>query len=86
VPEVSRFHGIVITMYYDDHAPPHHHARHGSHRAQIEIATGRLMSGSLPPVARSRVLEWAGLHHAELVENWRRTQEQRPPRRIEPLA
>ena len=86
MPEVSRFFGIVISMYYDDHAPPHFHARHGSHRAQVEIATGRLLSGSLPPAARRRVLEWAALHHDELIENWRRTKGQSPPRRIEPLA
>jgi len=86
VPEISRFLGIVISMYFDDHVPPHFHVTHGSDRAQVEIATGRLLSGSLPPTVRRRVLKWAAMHRSELAANWRRTKRLLPPRRIKPLA
>ena len=67
MPEISRFFGIVITMYYDEHNPPHFHARYGSDRAAIEIATLRVREGRLPSRALGLVVEWASEHQEELM-------------------
>ena len=48
MPEISRFYGIVITMYYDDHNPPHFHARYGENKAVIAISSLRILEGRLP--------------------------------------
>jgi hypothetical protein len=85
MPEISRFFGIVIAMYYNDHEPPHFHARYGSHKAKISIEPPMLIDGSLPPRALGMVIEWASLHRDELLENFRATVERRPTRKIEPL-
>jgi hypothetical protein len=85
VPEVSRFHGIVIRQFHDDHAPPHFHALHSSGQASFVIETGLVLKGSLPPKEHRRVLEWLALHRAELAENWRRACEFQPLQRIAPL-
>ena len=66
MPEVCRFYGIVIRMYYADHAPPHFHAEYGEYEALIRIEDAGTFSGSLPPRALSMVKEWAGLHRDEL--------------------
>jgi hypothetical protein len=86
MPEISRFFGIVIAMYYNDHDPPHFHARYGSHRAKILIDPPTLMDGDLPPRALGMVMEWAALHRHELRENFAATIDRRPTRRIAPLA
>lgn len=75
MPTISEFYGILIRMYYLDHAPPHFHARVGGREAQVSIATGEVTRGSLPPTAARLVAEWAAAHRAELLENWRRSQE-----------
>jgi hypothetical protein len=62
VPEISRFYGILIAMFWDDHDPPHFHARYGEYRAAIEIGTLRILDGSLPPRALGLVAEWAAQH------------------------
>jgi hypothetical protein len=85
MPEISRFFGIVIRMYLNDHAPPHFHVRHGSFRARIGIAPVRVMDGHLPPRPLAMVLEWASLHESELMDCWRRIRAQQAPRRIAPL-
>ena len=85
MPEISRFFGIVITMYYDEHNPPHFHARYGSDRAAIEIATFRVREGRLPPRALGLVVEWAAEHQEELVANWEAARLDMPLSRIAPL-
>ena len=71
VPQVSSFYGIVITMYFGDHPPPHFHARFGA--------------GSLSGRALRLVREWLGQHRFELEVNWQRVIHHRQPNRIEPL-
>lgn len=85
MPEISRFLGIVITMYYNDHSPPHFHARHGEHHIRVDIESGQVISGSFPRRAHARVLEWLDLHRAELMEDWHLAQARKPLRKIEPL-
>jgi hypothetical protein len=85
MPEISRFFGIVIAMYHNDHAPPHIHARYGEYRAKFDIASGTLIEGTMPPRARALVREWCNLHLNELREDWEMVQERRAPNKIEPL-
>ncbi len=73
-------------MYYDDHPPPHFHAKYGEHQAQVAIATGDLLNGDLPRRARTLVAEWTALHREELMANWARAERQEPLHRIEPLS
>lgn len=72
MPEVSRFFGIVITMYYNDHTPPHFHVRYGQQRALVSIQSLSVIQGELRSRALGLVVEWASLHQNELVENWER--------------
>ena len=85
MPEISRFLGIVIAMFYNDHEPPHFHARYGGRRATIEIETLTLLDGSLPPRVLGLVIEWAALHRPELKENWERARRQAPLSTVTPL-
>ena len=70
MPEISRFLGIVIYMYFNEHNPPHFHVRYNDHRAIITIETLTLYEGSLPPRVFGLVMEWAELHQVELLSNW----------------
>jgi hypothetical protein len=85
MPELSRFFGIVIAMYYDDHAPPHFHAIYGSEKAEFRIDPPGILKGRLPPRALALVMEWAALHQAELLEAWDHRATGQAPPRIEPL-
>jgi Domain of unknown function (DUF4160) len=86
MPEISRFFGIVVRMFHDDHAPPHFHAKYGEYQAKIEIETGEVIAGKLPRRAMALVWEWWELHKVELILCWKRVvEEQRMPTRIEPL-
>jgi len=78
MPEVSRFFGIIIRMYFDDHPPPHFHAIYSGSEAQVGIDPIVILRGDLPRRAVSMVLEWAALHQRELMENWRRLQKGNP--------
>ncbi len=70
MPEISRFLGIVIRMYFNDHAPPHFHAKYGEHRASIAVESLGLVEGSLPGRILSLVVEWGMEHRDELMGNW----------------
>jgi hypothetical protein len=84
MPELSRFLGIVISMYYRDHGPPHFHAYYGELQATVDIDAGR-MNGSLPARVTAHVQEWRLLHQAELLQNWDLARDQLPLARIAPL-
>lgn len=86
MPEISRFFGIVITMYFYDHNPPHFHVRYENHRAVIDIRTLETSSGQLPPRVLGLVLEWAALHRAELLDNWTMLAGEGKFRPIDPLV
>jgi len=85
VPELSRFYGIVIRMYFTDHPPPHFHAFYGGEEAVVGIEDQRLIAGGLPSRALGLVVEWASLHRAELREAWELAVVGRTPTKIEPL-
>ena len=84
MPEISRFLGIVIGMFYREHGPPHFHAVYGERKAIFEIETG-LVIGNLPPRARRLVLAWLRMHRVELLQNWELIRAGHVPERIPPL-
>jgi hypothetical protein len=85
MPRVSEFFGIVIAIYFGDHAPPHFHAKYAEFEASIAIDTLRVVEGSLPRRALALVLEWADEHREELRANWDRAVGGEPLQRIRPL-
>jgi len=70
MPEISRFLGISITMYFNDHMPPHFHAEYNNEEAAFEISSLSKIAGYLPPRITGFVIEWASQHQAELMANW----------------
>ena len=84
MPEISRFLGIVIRMYYRDHAPPHFHAEYGDYEITVEIPSGVVL-GKFPRRALSAVLDWYDLHQGELEENWELAGRNQPLNKIDPL-
>ena len=85
MPEISRFYGIIVAMFFGDHNPPHFHARYGAEKVAIEIETLRILEGHLPPRALGLVIEWASQHKNELMQNWELAKNNQAPKRIEPL-
>ncbi len=85
MPEISRFFGIVIKMFYNDHLPAHFHAEYGEHEALIEIDTLAVYRGALPRRALALVLEWAALHRTQLKQDWELARTGRVPEPIVPL-
>ncbi len=86
MPEVCRFFGIIITMNYNDHSPPHFHARYGDERAIIDISTLQVLGGRLTPRALGLVVEWATQHADELREDWLLARASQQLKSIPPLA
>ena len=85
MPTISEFFGIVIRMYYEDHAPPHFHAYYAEFSASVTIDTLELKEGHLPNRAFRMVLEWAFRYRSELMQNWDLARDHRPMARIPPL-
>jgi hypothetical protein len=85
MPELARFYGIIIAMYYNDHAPPHFHAKYGQDQAVIRIDDGQLIEGFLSTRALRLVEEWRLLHVDELLSDWDHAQNREPLSKIEPL-
>ena len=84
MPVISRFLGIIITMYWSDRAPPHFHAKYGEYEIIVTIDDG-IIEGKFPKRALKHILEWLELHHDELLDNWRHCQEREPLQPIQPL-
>lgn len=80
MPAISRFYGIVIKMFFNEHNPPHFHVVYGEYVGSFNINNGEMTEGDLPKKARALVSEWLALHKNELIEIWN-TQEYRslPP-------
>lgn len=85
MPQISRFFGIIISMFYEEHNPPHFHAFYGDFSAEISINELTLISGKLPSRALGLVIEWASMHQSELLENWQRIENGQKLSPIAPL-
>ncbi|TVQ16503.1 MAG: DUF4160 domain-containing protein [Leptolyngbya sp. DLM2.Bin15] len=85
MPEISRFFGIIIAMFYNDHPPPHFHVRYGQQKAIIEIQSLAILEGKLSPRVLGLVIEWAASHQSELMQNWELARQQKPLESIQPL-
>ncbi len=85
MPEISRFFGIIIRMFFNDHDPPHFHAVYGDDEALIEIETLAMYAGELPRRALGMVVEWAALHREDLRRDWELARGGRPLDPIAPL-
>ena len=86
MPTISVFYGIIIQMFWDEHAPPHFHALYAEYEALINIQTLEIINGDLPKRALSLVLEWASDHRSELMEDWELCEHNQNPKKIQPLV
>lgn len=84
MPIISKFLGIVIAMYWNDHSPPHFHAKYGEYEITVNIITG-VVEGKFPKRALHHVLEWYELHQKELLDDWKLCETKQMPKPIEPL-
>jgi uncharacterized protein DUF4160 len=84
VPRISQFYGVLISMYHNEHGPPHFHATYGGREASL-TPDGTVLVGTLPPRILRLVREWASLYRAELLDNWERARKGRALERIPPL-
>jgi len=85
MPEISRFFGIVIKMYFDEHLPPHFHAEYSEYEAVFDIRTLVAIGGDLPPRVLGMVVEWASEHRAELLDLWERAANHQSLYKLPPL-
>ena len=85
MPQISRFFGIIISMFYDEHNPPHFHATYNEFEAEIGIKDLVIMEGQLPSRVLGLVIEWASIHQSELFMNWERMEKGEIIFKIEPL-
>ncbi len=85
MPIISRFFGIIIRMFFNEHAPPHFHAEYGEYRAIVDIRSLTVTDGKLPRRAAELVLDWAELHQGELLRDWELCQHHQQPEEIQPL-
>ncbi len=85
MPEICLFGGIRITMYYDDHNPPHFHAEYAGYKSLVDIQRGCVIRGALPDRQLKFVLAWCEMHRDELMQNWELAKAAQPLQRIAPL-
>lgn len=85
MPEISRFFGIIVAIFYEDHPPAHFHVRYGSQQAIVAIDTLQVIEGRLSPRVSGLVLEWAMIHRLELVRAWEQARRREPIDPIDPL-
>ena len=85
MPEICRFLGIVIKMFYDEHNPPHFHAEYAEHKASIRIQDFALLEGYLPSKIHGLVVEWASIHKVDLLKEWELARGNKPLIKLKPL-
>lgn len=86
MPEISRFLGIKVFMYFNEHNPPHFHVEYNDYKASIDIKTFGVMEGKLPSKVLGLVVEWAEEHQDELFQNWNTIKESGEYIKIKPLV
>ncbi|MCK4840928.1 MAG: DUF4160 domain-containing protein [Methylococcales bacterium] len=85
MPEISRFFGIIIRMFYDDHNPPHFHAEYSGKKAVFDF-NGNILKGSLESkTATKLVRDWVDIHVSELEKDWTLAKASQEINKIEPL-
>jgi hypothetical protein len=85
MPEISLFFGIRVTMYYEDHQPPHFHAAYNGQKVLIDIMKGRVLRGAFPARQLKFVLAWCEIHQDELMQDWELAKDNLPLNKIAPL-
>ena len=85
MPEISRFYGVVIKMYFNEHNPPHFHAEYGEYKALININTMGIVSGKLPSRVLGMVVEWASMNQNQLKQEWNKARNMESLGKISPL-
>ena len=85
MPEISAFFGIKVSMYYNDHMPPHFHAEYNDKKATVDILNSKVIKGALPSKQLKLVLAWTIIHQDELMENWALSKNRKPLNKIAPL-
>lgn len=85
MPLIALFFGIRVTMYYDDHNPPHFHAEYNGNSALVDIENARILEGGLPSKQLKLVLAWCVIHHDDLMQNWELAKEGEPLNKLAPL-
>lgn len=85
LPLISQFYGILIYMYYADHAPPHFHAKCGEYEALIDINLAIVIEGNLPVKHLRHVLKWAKDYKTELLRDWEDASANKRLSKIPPL-
>ncbi|MES2200448.1 MAG: DUF4160 domain-containing protein [Chlamydiota bacterium] len=85
MPEISRFLGIIIKMFFNDHAPPHLHAEYQNFKATFSIHSGQMIEGDFPLKQSAYVTAWALLHQKELLSNWKALTSGKEAHKIDPL-
>lgn len=86
MPEIARFSGVVIQMFWRDHEPPHFHVRYGGARARVDIGSGDMTGDEIPRHTARMLREWEFARREELLDNWRRVRRGKEPYPIEPLS
>ena len=86
MPEISLFYGIRVTMYYEDHNPPHFYAENNGNKAIVDINEARVIKGALPSRQLKLILAWCVIHQDELMQNWELSKGGLPLNRINPLV
>jgi len=79
MPEVARFYGIIIKLFFGDHPPPHFHAVYGEYVGLFDIRNLEMFEGDLPSRAKKLVLEWATLNQQDLLDMWDRQEFRKLP-------
>ena len=85
MPIISNFFGIIVRMFFNEHAPPHFHVEYAEYKASVNIQTLEIIDGKLSRRAQELVLDWAELHQIELLEDWELCRQHQEPKQIEPL-
>jgi len=85
MPVISTFLGIIVRIYHDDHAPPHVHVQYGEFEAIVEISTGRMLGGRLPPRVKRILVEWLRARRSAVAKAWAIARRHGTPPRVRPL-
>ncbi len=70
MPELCRFEGLIITMYFNEHNPPHFHVAYKGKEVLFDLVQGAFIRGALPSREARLILAWYELHKEELLSMW----------------